>query len=254
MIKPTLYLMTIILLFAVSVTTTGAVEKSASGNDIVASIVEGTAQIYTPGKAAATNLKKGDHLKQNQEVRVGERSKVELQFPDGTAMRLSEKSRLNLAHVSYDQKTEGKNMKVGLSAGKLWARVKKLITPDSSVEVVTSNAVAGVRGTVYRVNVEADSSAVVKVYDGSVYVANPPRDPSKPNDKLTMPVPVSGPHAVAPPMHEVSVAEWHVIVKAFQQVVISPQGVASQPKDFDPKADSDDWVLWNQQRDKETKF
>ena len=48
--------------------------------------------------------------------------------------------------------------------------------------------------------------------------------------------------------------EWHVIVKSFQQVSISPQGVASQPKDFDPKTDADDWVKWNQERDKDVVF
>jgi hypothetical protein len=145
-------------------------------------------------------------------------------------------------------------VKVDLSAGKLWANVKKLTTSDSSVEVKTSNAVAGVRGTVYRVNVEADKSALVKVYDGEVYVANPPRDASKPADKALQPHEVSGPHEVPPPYHEVSMEEWTAIVKAMQQITISPEGKPSKPQDFDPRADLDDWVRWNQERDKETSF
>jgi hypothetical protein len=48
--------------------------------------------------------------------------------------------------------------------------------------------------------------------------------------------------------------EWTVIVKAMQQISISPQGVATQPQDFDPKADADDWVKWNLERDKQTSF
>jgi hypothetical protein len=107
---------------------------------------------------------------------------------------------------------------------------------------------------VYRVNVNEDRSAMVKVYDGSVYVANPPIDAAKPTDKITAPVPVAGPHEITPPIHEVSLEEWHVIVKSFQQVSISPQGVASLPQDFDPKADADDWVTWNQERDKDVVF
>jgi hypothetical protein len=105
------------------------------------------------------------------------------------------------------------------------------------------------------VNVEEDKSALVKVYDGSVYVANPPKDESgRPPREVSAPVPVPGPHEVPPPYHEVTMEEWHVIVKSFQQVTISPDGVASQPQDFDPEADADDWVKWNQERDKQTRF
>jgi hypothetical protein len=45
--------------------------------------------------------------------------------------------------------------------------------------------------------------------------------------------------------------EWHVIVRSFQQITISPQGVASKPEDFSPQQDMDDWVKWNQERDKQ---
>jgi hypothetical protein len=55
-------------------------------------------------------------------------------------------------------------------------------------------------------------------------------------------------------MHEVSMEEWTVIVKAMQQISISPQGIASKPQDFDPKSDADDWVKWNQERDKGSEF
>jgi hypothetical protein len=230
-----------------------AAEIPSSAGDVLTTMVEGSAQAFAAVKPPVT-LKKGTRLKQDQEVRVGVKSRVELLFPDGTVMRLAEKSRLNLGKIAFDRKTEGKNVKVNLGSGKLWAKVKKLVTPDSSVEVRTTNAVAGVRGTVYRVNVNEDRSAMVKVYDGSVYVANPPIDTSKPKDKITAPVPVAGPHAVPPPVHEVSMEEWHVIVKSFQQVTISPQGIASQPQDFDQKADADDWVTWNKERDKEVVF
>ncbi len=248
------FMFSVILFSSVFSSAATAAEMPASAGEVLITMVEGTAQVFTTGKKQPVSLKKGSKLKQNQEVLVGEKSRVELLFPDGTVMRLAEKSRLNLAKIAFDRKTEGKNVNVNLGLGKLWAKVKKLVTPDSSVEVRTANAVAGVRGTVYRVNVNDDRSALVKVYDGSVYVANPPIDKSKPTDKITAPVPVAGPHEVAPPVHEVSVEEWHVTVKSFQQVSISPQGVASQPQDFDPKADADDWVRWNQERDKDVVF
>jgi hypothetical protein len=232
-----------------------AAEKPVASTEAVVTMIEGTAHVFTRGAPAGLPLKKGNKLKREQEVRVGANSRMEIRFPDGTIMRLSEKSRLVMDEVLYDRKTENKNVKVNLAIGKLWANVKKLVTPDSTVEVRTSNAVAGVRGTVYRVNVEEDKSALVRVYDGSVYVANPPKDESgRPPREVSAPVPVPGPHEMPPPYHEVTMEEWHVIVKSFQQVTISPDGVASQPQDFDPEADADDWVKWNQERDKQTRF
>jgi hypothetical protein len=249
------YEVTALVLFVLALffsTTATAAESGA--NDAVVTVLQGSARVYSKGVAKGHLLKQGDLLKKDQEVKVAKKSRMEIRFPDGTIMRLAEKSHLKLNQLSFNKQTEEKNVKVDLSIGKLWAKVKKLITPDSSVEVRTSNAVAGVRGTVYRINVEDDKSALVKVYDGSVYVANPPRDTSMQANKTTQPHEVSGPHAVSPPYHEVSMEEWTAIVKAMQQITISPQGVPSKPQDFDPKADSDDWVKWNQDRDMQTQF
>jgi hypothetical protein len=231
---------------------TGSMASETGGIDAVVVIIHGTARIYAKGATTGLPLKKGDHISKDQEIAIAEKSRIELKFPDGTVMRLSEKSRLRMNELAFNKQTDQKNVKVGLSTGKLWAKVRKLITPNSSVEVITQNAVAGVRGTIYRINVEDDKSAMVKVYDGSVYVSNPPRDATQPINMVTMPHEVSGPHEIPKPVHEVSMEEWTVIVKAMQQITISPQGVASKPQDFDPKADADDWVIWNQIRDKET--
>jgi hypothetical protein len=233
---------------------TAVTAAESDANEAVVTAIQGTARIYTKDSTAGRLLKKGDVLRQENEVVIAEKSRIELRFPDGTVMRLSEKSHLKMSELSFNRQTDSKNVKVDLPLGKLWANVKRLVTSDSSVEVRTANAVAGVRGTVYRVNVEEDKSALIKVYDGTVYVANPPRDASKPIDKVTAPHEVSGPEEVPPPYHEVSMEEWTAIVKAMQQISISPQGEPSKPQDFDPKADSDDWVKWNQERDKQINF
>ncbi len=224
------------------------------GNEAAVTMVQGTARVYVADSKQGRLLKKGDRLKKDHEVKVAEKSRLEIRFPDGTIMRFAAKTRVKMNTLAFNRKTDSKNVRVDLALGKLWANVRKLTTSDSAVEVKTSNAVAGVRGTVYRVNVVDDTSALVKVYDGSVYVANPPRDTSKPIDKATAPHEVAGPHEVPPPYHEVSMGEWTEIVKAMQQISISPQGVPSKPQDFDPKADADDWVKWNQERDKAVSF
>jgi hypothetical protein len=90
-------------------------------------------------------------------------------------MRLFEQSHLKMSDLAFNNETQSKNINVELSVGKLWAKPKKLATLDSSVHVKTSNAVAGVRGMVYRVNVDEDISALVKAYEGEIFVAKPQR-------------------------------------------------------------------------------
>jgi len=245
------------VLIALMTLLTSAVHVSAAepeGERATVSMIIGSAKVYASGAKTGRSLQKGVRLGAIDVVRVAEKSRVELRLPDGSVMRLAEKTKFIMSRISYDKKTEKKNIRTDLGVGKLWAKVKTLTTTDSSVEVKTSNAVAGVRGTVYRVSVSDDQSATVKVYDGSVYVANPPRDASKPAGAATKPHEVSGPHEVPPPYHEVSMQEWTAIVQAMQQITISPQGVPSKPENFDPKADADDWVKWNQERDKQMTF
>lgn len=231
-----------------------AAAVSADDSAAVVTRLDGSASVFTKGVKSGTPLKKSDRIMKGQEVKVGEKSRIELKFPDGTVMRFAERSTIKMEDITYDSKTQSKKVKVDLGGGKLWANVKKLVTSDSKVEVKTVNAVAGVRGTVYRVNVDEDNSAMVKVYDGSVAVAGVPKEAAKLSGQFTAPVPVAGPQQVPPPYHEVSMEEWTVIVKAMQQITISPQGVASKPQDFTPQQDMDDWVKWNQERDKQINF
>jgi hypothetical protein len=220
----------------------------------VVTMVNGKVYAYAKGSKKGKPVRKNDRLSKNQEVKVSEKSRVEITFPDGTVMRFAEKSTVKMEEILYEGKTGSKKVKVDLGGGKLWANVRKLTTPDSKVEVKTVNAVAGVRGTVYRVNVDEDNSTMVKVYDGQVSVSGAPREVPKPATEAGGPVPVPGPHEVPPPYHEVTMEEWHVIVKSFQQIRVSSQGVPSQPEDFNPQQDRDDWVTWNQERDKLLRF
>lgn len=232
---------------------TGFTAASAFADDSAAVVtrLDGKASVFTKGGKGGSPLKKHDKIMKGQEVKVGEKSRVELKYPDGTVMRFGERSTIKIDDITYDSKTQSKKVRVDLGGGKLWANVKKLVTSDSKVEVKTVNAVAGVRGTVYRVNVDEDNSAMVKVYDGSVAVAGVPKEEAKAPGQFTAPVPIAGPQEVPPPYHEVSMEEWTVIVKAMQQITISPTGVASAPQDFTLQQDMDDWVKWNQERDKQ---
>jgi len=109
--------------------------EGTTGSDAVVTVIQGKARVYTKGSTTGRLLKKGDTLNKDKEVQVGEKSRIELRFPDGTVMRLGEKTRLKMNQLSFNKQTDSKNVKVDLSVGKLWANVKRLTTADSQVEV-----------------------------------------------------------------------------------------------------------------------
>ncbi|HWR72361.1 MAG TPA: FecR family protein [Nitrospirota bacterium] len=228
-------------------------EQAGLATKAQVAFLEGTARVFSREHPKGTALKRGDALAKGQEVRLGEHSRIELRFPDGTVMRFAEHAVIKVDDIAYRKQDGEKTVKIGLNLGKLWAKVKQLTTPGSRVEVWTANAVAGVRGTVYRVNAEEDKSAIVKVYDGTVSVDGIPREKGM-QPSPSAPVPVPGPHVVPPPYHEVTMEEWHVIVRSFQQVTITPEGKPSEPTDFNPQEEMDDWVRWNLERDKKVTF
>lgn len=240
-----------VVLGAMLVISSFAGKVLASDEAAIVTYVEGRVQAYGAGAKDGALLKRNDRVVKNQRITTGEKSRLELRFPDGTIMRFAERSTIKMEDLTFDTKSKNKRFRVDMGVGKMWASVKKLFTAESRIEVKTVNAVAGVRGTVYRVNVNEDNSALIKVYDGSVSVDGVQRTSpaASPPGGFSAPVPVPGPHAVPPPYHEVSMEEWHVIVRSFQQITISPQGMASAPLEFNPKQDMDDWVKWNMERD-----
>lgn len=188
-------------------------------------------------------LKKGSGLYQNWWIKTDKDARMEVQLEDKSVLRMAADSLVKLENLLYSKKGNKKVYKAKLVAGKAWAKVTSLFGEESAFEVSTENAVAGVRGTVFRVNVEDDKSTMVRVYSGVVAVSNAPiyAKKTKGNERVE----VAGPA-------EVSKKEWEeYVAKAMQEVRVSAAGDISKPAGFEADQDRDKWVLWNQDRDKE---
>ena len=209
--------------------------------------LEGTAQAFCPDQKKARYLKTENVLQAGCEVSTGEKSLLELALPDNSIIRFAENTRFKLLQADVDD-TGGRDVKISVTLGKVWSNVRKALGGKGGFEVSCENAVAGVRGTIYRMDVEADKSALVKVYDGEVSVAGV-KSPQKLTATVTgAPQPVSGPKVIAGPK-PVSMEEWIYIVKSMQQIRIKSDGKAEEPKDFTETEDRDAWVDWNKARD-----
>lgn len=196
---------------------------------------------------------RGDFLGANESVKTGVRTRLELTLPDGSKVRFSENTFFKVESLLFTEEERGFEMKAFF--GKIWFNVKKLkkLKKISKFEVKTATAVAGVRGTTFRIDANQDNSSLVKVYEGEVAVNSLPSEDQDEGTKskyISGPKEVKGPQEVKGP-HEVSREEWSYIVKSWQQISVSPEGIASKPVSFSPEEDKSEWVLWNQEMDKE---
>lgn len=225
-----------------------AVKIKIGAGKAVVTLLEGDASLFKKGVTKPKALSKQSLLAQGDRVTTGTKSRVEIKLPDKSFIRFDEKTTFVLESVAYDQKNQNKDVNINIILGNTWAKVPKFSGSKGRFAITTKTSVAGVRGTDFRMNVNKDNSAVLKVYDGEVVVSKRKQvqEAAKPG-KMMEPTPVSGPHPVEGP-HPVSMEEWTYIVKSLQQINIRPDGTAAKPFRFDIAKDLNDWVQWNRMR------
>lgn len=223
--------------------------------------LRGKVEVKYGKKGGFEKVGKGTALKPGAVVRTGRRSRVEIRLADNSVIRLGSKSAMTLKQSMFDG--SDKKVQARLWGGKAYALVNALTGDDSSFEIKTSTAVAGVRGTAFRINANEDKSTVVRVYTGAVAVSNAPiyAKAGKPKREGAFKMPRQGVKPGGPGRvevagpSEVTKKEWEEIVaKAMQEVRVSAAGELSAPVAFDPKKDlEDEWVAWNKKLDAKMK-
>jgi hypothetical protein len=191
----------------------------------------------------AFRLATGDAIYQGDVVETARRTRIELTLADGSVLRLGPLSRVELDTAAFGTGADDRKVSARLRVGNVWAKVTRAVGGEARFEVKTDNAVAGVRGTTFRVDASADRSVVVKVYAGAVAVAA---------GKLPRPA-HGGPGArperrqVAGPQ-QVTRQEWERLVGAMMQVRVAADGTPAEPERFGLARD-DEWERWNRDRD-----
>jgi len=208
--------------------------------------LDGTIRLLPKGTQAWRALNPKDTLRGGDEVTVGRKSRLELILPDQSRLRFADDT-----HFTIFQTGDGstQDVKVHLAVGRTWANVSKSLGIKRKFEISSDNAVAGVRGTVYRMNVNQDASALVRVYDGEIAVSGATKPLEAPK-AVGPPTKIAGPKKIAGPT-KVTMEEWTVIIRSMQQISIGPDGAASKPREFSEQEDRDEWVDWNKARDAE---
>jgi hypothetical protein len=210
-------------------------------------LVQGEVQRQSSEEGPWTALPLGAFVEAGERIKTMKGGRLELQLPDKSIIRFDEESDVRLTKAEYSPAQSKRDVRFSLVLGKTWANIQNVFGSSKGVQVETENAIVGVRGTIFRMNVDLDRSAMIKVYRGRVAVSKPHRIPApgEPGSEIQR---VPGPTRVPGP-HRVTVEEWIRIVEAMQQITVSAEGIPSKPRTFTMEEDLNDWVQWNLERD-----
>jgi hypothetical protein len=180
----------------------------------------------TPKGGAAASLAVGTDIELGDTVDVT-KGNLKLELTDGSVIALAEKSKLEITEAEFEGQ-ERKGFSAFLKAGSLWTKVKKALG-GGKFEVTTERAVAGVRGTIFRVDADTlvkaakgqgRKASIVRVVEGVVAV-RPTKEIAK-TIKAATPA-AKGARVEVPGPKEITADEWEarfVELQKNQQITV----------------------------------
>lgn len=117
-------------------------------------------------------LKVGQELWDGDRIQVGRKGSIELQFYNKTQVRILENSTVVIGKstlYNYGADATGRASSIFVQSGEVWVQVEKAVSKIFKFKVETPNAVAGVRGTLFAVQVKGKITDVI-VDNGTVEV------------------------------------------------------------------------------------
>lgn len=177
-------------------------------------VVDGSAT-RAPKGGQAEALKVGSSIELGDTLEVAS-GNLKLQLTDESVIILGPKSKLEITEAEFEGQ-ERKGFSALLSGGSLWTKVKKALG-GAKYEVKTERAVAGVRGTIFRIDADqlvkaaktggkARTASVVRVVDGVVNVRPTDAVIKASKGQKAAPKP-KGPRVQVAGPQEVSADEW----------------------------------------------
>ncbi len=127
---------------------------------------------YKSADGPFQRLAAGAQLNGGENVLSGPRSSATYRFADGTALTQQASSKLSFGRLAAYGKTGMVSTELSLESGRLEARAGKQLAPAGGFKVRTPVAVAGLRGTDFRLNLSEDGKTLRnEVMEGVVAVA-----------------------------------------------------------------------------------
>ena len=205
--------------------------------------IDGKVSVLKKGAEKWRTARVNMPLSEGDAVYSRKESFAEIVYSSGAILRMDEDTKIII------KKATEKKSKTATPLGNVWANMRKLVVSKKEFELESPTATAAIRGTVFQMNTDKDSSTDVSVYEGKVAVGpskkKEVKKPAEPKGRHEVP----GPQEIPGP-YEVSLEQWRSIV-AGQMISINKEGKYSEKKFDMEKAKEDDFVKKNLELDKE---
>ncbi|GEM_PF-1413872 len=132
------------------------------------SFVQGSAFVRKQGVSRWEPVSLGRVLTVMDELATDSTGRVEVTFDNGSRLKLRPKSGLVITKMTLEAGREEAVIDIGLSLGKISAKVAKLQMKRERFSVGTPTAVAGIRGTEFILESRADRASLLSVWEDNV--------------------------------------------------------------------------------------
>ncbi|MFC1474803.1 FecR domain-containing protein [bacterium] len=134
--------------------------------------ITGTVETRVNVATAWEKAEAGIDLPEGAYLRTGSDSSCIIRWREGHAVRMDPFSILQITSMKRDAAgNDASNL--NLNVGKIYTHVEKLGGRKTSFEIRTPTVMAGVRGTDFFVEVREDSTSIIGVTDGEIFVEAP---------------------------------------------------------------------------------
>ncbi|HOO56937.1 MAG TPA: FecR domain-containing protein [bacterium] len=114
--------------------------------------------------------KDGMSVKTGDQIKTGSDSSCVVEWSKGNLITVSSFTNIKIDRLEKNLAAGSEKSSLDLWTGKVFAKAKKLESPDSKFEIKTPTAHAGVRGTRFAVGLDADETTTVECFEGVVAV------------------------------------------------------------------------------------
>jgi len=144
--------------------------------------LSGTVSITRKGEEHAVPLGERRLVQAGDTLTTAAESRCTLNWIDGTRIRMEPSTKLTVQKCQVYKGAEQSAFR--LDIGKIWIRVLRMLSQQDKFLINTPTATAGVRGTMFAVEVAADGSTEISVYEGQVTIASDSGEVKVPANKV----------------------------------------------------------------------
>ena len=132
--------------------------------------VAGWVQVKSRTDSDFKPLAGAEYVRAGDTLSTGAQASLALNWLDGTRIRVGPSTVITVLKCQLNKSTQTETSLFKLDVGQIWIRILKVLTQQSKFEIRTPTATAGVRGTIFSVQVTPDGNTEVSVYEGTVSV------------------------------------------------------------------------------------